>query len=261
MSKRPMFAAIVLPGLLFLASAMHCFAEEAEDRAAAPVIEPEALAALDRMGAYLRTLSAFDLTSETTLDDVTDDGMKLQFGGTVMMQVQRPDRFRIEVDSDRKQRQFIYDGKTLTLYGQQVGYYATVPAPPTIKEVIAVLKDKYGIELPLADLFTWGTDESAQSRIKEAALIAPSKIGGVTCDHVAVRQDGVDWQVWIEQGKTALPHKFVITTKDEAVQPQYVAVLHWKTSPNFAEDTFVFKPPMEAHKIPLRGADVASTAK
>jgi hypothetical protein len=258
MSKSPWIRTIVLPGLLLLASAAAYAAEESKEGAAAPVIEPEALAALDRMGEYLRSLSAFELTSDATIDEVTDDGMKLQFGGTVMMQVQRPDRFRIEIDSDRKQRQFIYDGKTLTLYGAKVGYYATVPAPATIKEVVAVLKNKYDIEMPLADLFSWGTDDSLKSNIKEAAVIGPSKIGGVTCDHIAVRQEGVDWQVWIEQGKTALPHKMVITTKDEAQQPQYVSVLHWTTSPKFADDAFEFKPPMEAHKIPLESASVAS---
>ena len=47
------------------------------------VVEPDAVAALNRMGAYLRTLTAFSLRSETTIDEVSDDGMKLQFGGTV----------------------------------------------------------------------------------------------------------------------------------------------------------------------------------
>ena len=85
-------------------------------------IEPEATATLDRMAAYLRTLGAFSLRSVTTIDEVTDDGMKLQFAGTVSMQMQRPNGLRVEVDSDRRRRRLVYDGKTVTLYGERIGY-------------------------------------------------------------------------------------------------------------------------------------------
>ena len=99
-----------------------------EKSAGASALEPDAVAALNRMGAYLRTLTAFSLKSETTIDEVTDDGMKLQFAGMVTMQVKRPNGLRAEVNSDRKHRQLVYDGKTLTVYGERIGYYATVPA-------------------------------------------------------------------------------------------------------------------------------------
>ena len=42
------------------------------------------------------------------------------------------------------------------MYGQLVNYYATVPAPPTIAELIDKLDERYGIEMPLVDLFMWG---------------------------------------------------------------------------------------------------------
>jgi hypothetical protein len=40
-----------------------------------------------------------------------------------------------------------------------------------------------------------------------AGYIGTSWIDGVECDHVAVRQADVDWQVWIERGDTPLPRK------------------------------------------------------
>jgi hypothetical protein len=40
----------------------------------------------------------------------------------------------------------------------------------------------------------------------------------------------VDWQLWIERGKTPLPRKLLITTVQESSQPQYVAVLKWDTT-------------------------------
>ena len=54
---------------------------------------------------------------------------------------------------------FYFNGKTATVYDPDNKYYATVPAPATIKEVAQVLNDRYGIELPALDLFAWGTDQ------------------------------------------------------------------------------------------------------
>ncbi len=224
----------------------------------ASLIEPDAQAALNRMGAYLRTLNSFYVTAETTIDEVTDEGEKLQFGGSVSLQALRPDKLRAALDSDRRERQLVYDGKTLTLYGPRVGYYATVPAPRTIRELLDLVEGKYGIRFPLADLFRWGADDAAPGTVTEAAVIGPAKIGDMMCDHVAAREKDIDWQVWIEQGAAPLPRKLVITTKSEPEQPQYVAVLHWKTNPQFDAATFTFVPPKGARKIPLRGDDAAS---
>ena len=73
------------------------------------------------MGAQLRALKAFALRSETTIDEVLDNGQKVQFGGTVDYRARRPNGLRMEVVSDRKQRQFFYNGKTFTQYGPTNG--------------------------------------------------------------------------------------------------------------------------------------------
>ena len=228
---------------------------------ASALVEPDAMAALNRMGAYLRTLDTFAVTGETTIDEVTDAGEKLQFGGSVLLQARRPDKLRAEVDSDRKQRQFIYDGTTFTVYAPRVGYFASVPAPRTIRELLAMAEQKYDIHFPLSDLFRWGTDDAATAAIREAAIIGPARIDGFICEHVAVREKDIDWQVWIEQGKTPVPRKLVITTKGEPEQPQYVAVMHWNVKPQFEASTFTFVPPKGANRIPLRSHDAAPAAK
>jgi len=232
-----------------------------EPKATAPAptpLEPGAMAALDGMGAYLRTLNSFSVTAETTIDEVTDEGEKLQFGGSVLLQARRPDKLRVEADSDRKQRQLIYDGKTLSVYGPRAGYYATVPAPKTIRELLDLAERKYDLHFPLSDLFRWGTQDASVAAIREAAIIGPARIDNVMCDHVAVREKDIDWQVWIEQGRTRLPRKLVITTKGEPEQPQYAVVMHWNVNPKFDAATFEFVPPKGANRIPLHSNDAAS---
>jgi hypothetical protein len=243
-------------------SAQQPSTRASETPAEAPAIAPEVIAALKKMGGFLRAQKAFTLHADTVVDEVlVDTGQKLQFGSMVDYYVRLPNRLRADVISDRKERQFFYDGEVLTLYAQRVKYYASVPAPPTIRETIELAAQKYELEVPLADLFFWGTDEARLGDIQSAINVGPSTIDGVLCDHYAFRQEGVDWQLWIERGDTPMPRKLVITTTDEETQPQYVAQLTWNLTPQLDDTTFTFNPPEDAHQIVLREADAVPESK
>jgi len=164
-----------------------------------------------------------------------------------------PNRFRAEVENDRFKRQFLYDGTTLTLFAERAGFYASIPAPPTINQLMDKLDEKYGISLPLEDLFRWGTKGWDASLIKGAMDLGPSQVAGVTCEQYAVRQDDVDWQVWIQLGDFPLPRKIVITTKTDEARPQHTAVFTWNLAPSFNEAAFKFVPPPGVERIAMLG--------
>ena len=228
--------------------------------APAPAVDPEVIRALERMGKFLQSLKAFEVRAEGATDQVLETGQKIQFGGVAHYRVRKPAHLRADVNTDRKHTQFFYDGKTLTMYRPRMGYYATIPAPPTIRQMLEVAEQTYGLDVPLADLFFWGTDASGVGSITAATLIGPSKIGDVLCDHYAFRQPDVDWQLWIERGARPLPRKLVITTIQEEARPQHGAVLTWNLSPKLDDSTFVFKPPASAHRIPIRTVDTPAAA-
>ena len=189
-----------------------------------PVIEPKAMDALRKMGAFLQTLNAFEVSFKVSKDEILDSGQKIMVDGTSELTVQRPDRlhFSTKIDEAHRDLQFFYDGKTFTLYGNTNKFYASVPAPATIHELLDVAQERYAIELPFRDLFAWGTDQADEAAIQSAIYIGPTKIDGVPCDHFAFRNADVDWQIWIQQGEKPLPRKLVITTMDEVERPQYV---------------------------------------
>ena len=111
----------------------------------------------------------------------------------------------------------------MTLYSKKHNYYAISPAPPTLSQTLDVVRAHYGITFPLADFIQMGAGENLLQNITAAGHIGTSWIDGVECDHIAVRQPEVDWQVWIERSETPLPRKYVITSKKEATQPQFIA--------------------------------------
>ena len=99
-------------------------------------VDPTAVAALQRMSAYLQSLPAFALTSQTSLDLVLRDGQKVQVDGVARYKVRRPAGFVIDVDTNMKSRRFIYDGKQFTIFAPKLGYFATTSAPPSNREAL-----------------------------------------------------------------------------------------------------------------------------
>jgi len=227
-----------------------------------PELDQDALAALERMGAYLRTLKAFQLKADVVTEDVRTDGQKVQIIRAVDVVAKRPNRLYAEVTNDRQRRLFFFDGAHFTLFAPRSTFYATVDAPSTIEKLADELEDKYDLELPLVDLFRWGTPEADVNSLSSAVDLGPSAINGVTCEQYAFRQEGLDWQLWIQRGEQPLPCRIVITTTTDEARPQHTATYTWNLAPSYDENTFVFRTPSDAKRIPLAEVRaVASSAK
>jgi hypothetical protein len=235
---------VALAGALALAMPVS-----AQTAAANADVDPAATAALDKMGVYLRTLKVFRVETRTTRDEVLDNGQKIQREGKAELLIRRPDGMRASVESDLQDRMYFYDGKMFTLYGKRLGFYAQTAAPATLGQLADVLENKYDIEIPLADLFTWGTDQATAAKITSAVDVGPSQIDGTSCEQYAFRQEGLDWQVWLQQGANPLPRKLVLTTTDDPARPEYSSTITWDLAPAYNDAAFTFDPPSDAKKI------------
>lgn len=224
-------------------------------------VDPDAIDAVKKMAAYLHTLKSYQVIDDVTEDDVLEDGLTVQSTSKVDYLLARPNRMRIEVTSDERHRLYLYDGKNFTVFARLVNYYATVPAPPTIGELFEKITDKYDIELPLYDLYNWGSKDEDINKIKTAVDIGPSSVNGVTCEHYAFHQEGVDWQIWIQLGEFPLPRKLVITTLTDDARPQHSDTLTWNLAPSFNDGAFAFDPPPDAKRVVLQGENANAAEK
>ena len=211
----------------------------------------EAMAALNRMGAALRKLDSFELSTDNTSEEVLASGQKLQFGGNVNMTMRRPDGLRVSIQTSRRDREIYYNGKNLTVHSPSLGYYATFKAPPTLAETLKLAADKYGLEIPLSDLVAWGTDAETLARVQTAFRVGKDKVNGKVCTHYAVRQQAVDWQVWLNEAGDNFPCKLIITNRLDPTMPQYSAVYRWRPGAKVAATAFNFTPPKDASEIAI----------
>ncbi len=242
-------------GLLALSlAAPGLYAQTAPAGTAQPAanpVDPAAIQALKDMGAQLQTLKRFRVSTELTGERVLADGQKLQHTATADMDVERPNKLRARMFSARAERELIYDGKTVTLYTPAQKYYSTVQFADPLNVLVKRLEERYGVEIPLSDLFLWGTPAAPLDRIESAMNAGQDFIGEDLCDHYAFRQGTIDWQIWISAGSKPLPRKIVITNRADEARPQSVSLIDWNLKPTFKDTVFRFTPPKGATAIEL----------
>ncbi len=220
--------------------------------AAANAVDPASIQALKDMGVHLQTLKRFHVSTELTGERVLTDGQKLQHTATADMDVERPNRLRARMWSARAERELIYDGKTVTLFTPAQKYYSTIEFSGNLGELIKRLEDRYGVEVPLADMFVWGTPAATFDKIESAMNAGQDFIGKDLCDHYAFRQGLFDWQIWITVGDKPLPRKLVITNRSDEARPQSVSLIDWNLKPTFKDSVFKFTPPKGATAVEIR---------
>jgi len=246
-----------LIGLCLLAMSLAAFGLRAQTAPpgstppAANPIDPAAIQALKDMGAHLQTLKRFRVSTDLTAERVLADGQKLQHTARADLDVERPNRLRARMFSARSERELIYDGKTVTLWTPAQKYYSTVAFTAPLGALIDRLQEKYAVQVPLSDLFLWGTPDAPLDKIESAMNAGQDFIDDDLCDHYAFRQGKIDWQIWITAGDKPLPRKIVITNRGDEARPQSVSLIEWYLKPDFKDSVFRFTPPKGAKLVEI----------
>jgi hypothetical protein len=220
---------------------------QAEKAAAA---EPDPIQVLQRMCDFLKSQQQFSYKAEVADDQVYAGGKKLQYEIDMETFVRRPDRLRVNAEGDLIDKQFFFDGKTITLYDKDDNVYGTLEVPPDIESALDKASKDFGVRVALTDLASPQLCEHIGKRIKHSLYVGLHKVRGVPCHHLSFDGDEVQLQVWIDAGDKPLPRKAVLTHKNLPGSPQWTAYLsEWNFSPQLQENLFAFTPPQGAEKI------------
>lgn len=220
-------------------------------QATVAAINPAAIQALKDMGNDLQALKRFKVATELNGERVLADGQKLQHSASAIVYADRPNKMRARMISARNERELVYDGTTVTLYAPAQKSYSTTTFSGSLDELVNRLEQRYGIDVPLSDLFSWGTPLAPLDKIESAMNAGQALVGGDLCDHYAFRQGSIDWQIWISAGSKPLPRKLVITNRADEARPQSIQLFDWNLKPGFKDAVFRFTPPRGATAIEM----------
>ncbi len=224
-------------------------------------IDPEALQVLKGMTDYLGSLQQFGMHTEHTYEDVMETGQKIQFHFSSSIVVQRPDKIRAERSDGMASQLFIYDGANLSIYNAQQDLFSTAVVPDNLDDFLHFARDALDLVPPAGDMVFSNAFELLTAGMTSGFVVGKTVIGGVICDHLAFTSPVVDWQVWIADGDKPLPHKYVLTTRDDPAQPQFVTVISdWNTDPKIDDGSFEFDPPATATEIDFLFVDAGNAS-
>jgi hypothetical protein len=205
------------------------------------------------MSDYMASQKAISFGFDATLEIITNDDQKLALASSGTVNLNRPDKIRATRAGGHADIEMLFDGKTLTLLGKTANIYTQVEEPGTLDNLVNQLREKYNRPLPAADLIMSNAYDELMTDVIDVKDLGSGVIDGVECDYLAFRKKEVDFQIWIAQGTSPYPCRYVITSKDTPHSPQYIIqVRDWKTGSAVVPDDYGFKNSTQAKKVDVK---------
>ncbi len=205
---------------------------------------------LKGMSDYVTSQKTLSVTYDSDVEIITPNLQKIQFASSGQVQLSRPDKLRATRTGGYTDVEIVFDGKMLTVNNKDGNAFAQIDSAGSVDQLIDTLRDKNAIAAPGADLLFAQPFDILMADVIEMAHVGQGVIDGVECEHLAFRNQDIDWQIWIETGTRPIPRKYVITSKAVTGAPQYsLRIKEWKT--DVPADAFAFTAPQGAKKIAL----------
>jgi hypothetical protein len=236
---------------LVFVTAIFVMAYQLAATAAEPVLSEDAAKIMARMTEFIAAAPAFSLASDTGREVRQSNGHVLEFGSQLTLAIQRPSRAIGRFDSrDGDSSTTVLDGSAIWVYSAKENIYDTKRQLGDIDSSLDILANQLGAPRQLFDFFSTDLTASLAAAVKSGYYVGESMISGVLCDHLALRGEKQDVQVWIAQGDEPVPRRIVITYRLLEGQPQFwVQFTDWNFSPELSDTTFTFSPPEGATRI------------
>lgn len=233
-----------LLGLFFIAAAVYALMSIPDARA------QDAAKVLKAMTDYVASQKIISATYDTDIEVITNDLQKIQFASSGQILLSRPDKLRASRIGGYANVELVFDGKSLYVLGKNLNAYAKTESAGSVDQLVYRLRNELGTAIPGADLLLTNSFDELMGDVIDAKHIGRGVIDGIECDHLAFRNQDVDWQLWVEIGERPIPRKYVITSKAVSSGPQYtLRIKEWKTDVSAPADAFTFKPPADAKQV------------
>ena len=215
--------------------------------ASPPAIEPAAAKILQSALEKIARAQGIAFRAEIANDTPLPGGEMIQFTGILEVVARRPDRFWSRFSGEQRSHESWFDGKTFTHLDSAGKAYATSAAPGKLDNLFRTMKEKLGFTPPLSLLLRENVAQKALSKVRSGFSVGRAIVGGVACQHLAFRGEKFDWQAWIAEEGEPVIKRIVITYKQVAGSPQYIATfIDWDFAATPPESLFTFTPPQGA---------------
>src|SRR5882672_7591874 len=108
----------------------------------------DAAKVLKAMSDYTAAQKSISATFDSDIEIITPELQKIQFASSGQLKLNRPDKLRIRRTGGYADVELVFDGKMISLYGNNAKSYVQADAAGTIDQVIDSLMAKAGAAMP-----------------------------------------------------------------------------------------------------------------
>jgi len=193
---------------------------------------------VDRMSAKLSSAKAFSVTTQEVRTELTASGETRQVQLSRDAVVQRPDRFYSKVSGDRD-NQVWYDGIGITVVVHKEKVFSQTRAPETLDKMFDALHERYGVSTPLADYFYGSPAKALLADTTTGGWVGRESVAGQQADHLAFKDHGINWELWIPTTGDPTPLKAIDEFPDgRRLRKIEMVFTNWNFAPSIAADRF-----------------------
>jgi hypothetical protein len=111
--------------------------------------------------------------------------------------------------------------------------------------------------MPKRSFYYDGKSLTVAEHAKSGQYLGAGPVLGTLCHHVAFHNEGVDWQVWIQDGPRPLVRKAMMVSTDPEVPARLtVNFKDWDPGTKLPDFLFSYDPPADAMKIEVLPIEV-----
>src|SRR5262245_6732207 len=193
---------------------------------------------IERMSAKLAASQTFSVTTAEVRDEVKLSGTPEQVTITRDTTIRRPDRLYSAVSGDRRNEVW-YDGVGVTVALHNEKVFGQIRAPETLDKTLDAMHERFGVSAPFADYVYSSPAKALLTESTTGGWVGREMLDGQQTDHLAFKDKGVNWEVWIPVAGDPLPLKAVAEFgENPRLRKMSMSFKNWNLAPQIPADRF-----------------------
>jgi hypothetical protein len=218
---------------------------------AASAQEPDPRVLLKQMGDAVASLDSYVINGDAYVDARLDAGLIIEHASQATLSVRKPDSVRITNKTSEDMKELFFSSGLLTVYTQSKNFYGQTEIPEGVGAALDYATDELGMDAPMLDFVSGKVAERLLVDATDVQYLDTSLIRGQIYEHVVIRTDEIDIQLWIAAEGLPLPGKMSLSAKWDGGSPRTVVFMEWDTDPDIPSGALEFEPPDGAIKISI----------
>ncbi|SFV61425.1 putative membrane protein [hydrothermal vent metagenome] len=178
------------------------------------------------------------------IDHVGKDTIKHQ----VTVEVDRPDKLRIDVRGDVRNRTTYLNNGVYTIYDYDKKMYVNIKVPNSIDGALDKLYEKYRVVIPLAQLLYKNMGKRMKKNFKSKNF-GVVDLNGEKCNYIAFSDRYKEVHVWISASNKPLIKHIVVKDKVKRNNTYKEATIVWRDAKSISSSDFIFKKPNNSIEV------------